>query len=50
MTLMLLTQLDHLPIGETRELMFEARGLANVFVASRNTAKRRKRERLAARR
>jgi len=49
-TLMLLTQLSYLPIAETRELIFEARGLENIFVASRNTAKRRHRERLASRR
>ena len=48
-TLMLLTQLAHLPIAETRELIFEARGLENIFVASRNTAKKNHRKRLAAR-
>ena len=48
-TLMLLTQLDYLPIAETRELIFEARGLENIFVASRNTAKKNHRKRLAAR-
>ena len=48
-TLMLLTQLAYLPIAETRELIFEARGLENIFVASRNTAKRNHRKRLAAR-
>ena len=48
-TLMLVTQLDYLPIAETRELIFEARGLENVFVASRNTAKKNHRKRLAAR-
>jgi len=48
-TLMLLTQLHYLPIAETRELIFEARGLENIFVASRNTAKKNHRKRLAAR-
>ena len=43
---MLLTQLDYLPLVETRELIFEARGLANIFVASRNTAKRRRKLKL----
>ena len=50
MTLMLLTQLDYLPLAATRELMFEARGLANIFVASRNTARRHQRERRPSRR
>jgi len=45
-TLMLLTQLDYLPLVETRELIFEARGLANIFVDSRNTAKRRRKLKL----
>jgi hypothetical protein len=38
---MLLTQFDYLPLVETREPIFEARALANIFVASRDTAKRR---------
>jgi len=42
-TLMLLTQLAYLPIVETRELIVEARGLENIFIASRDTAKRRHR-------
>jgi len=49
-TLMLLTQLDYLPIAATRELIFEASGLEHIFVASRNTAKKNHRTRLAARR
>ena len=48
-TLMLLTQLDYLPIAETRELICEARGLENIFLASRNTAKKHHRTRLAVR-
>src|SRR3954469_13695501 len=45
-TLMLLTQLEYLPLAETRELIVEARGLANIFVDSRNTAKRRRKLKL----
>jgi len=41
-TLMLLAQLEYLPIASVRELIFEARGLENIFVASRNTSKRRR--------
>jgi hypothetical protein len=48
-TLMLLTQLDYLPIGETREVICEARSLENIFLASRNTAKKHHRTRLAVR-
>ena len=42
-TLMLLAQLDYLSIESVRELIVEARGLENIFSASRNTAKRRRR-------
>jgi four helix bundle protein len=40
--LQLLLQLNHVTIESCRELLFEARGLENIFVASRNTAKRRR--------
>jgi len=46
-SLMLLVQLGFVPMPEIRELILEARGLENVFVASRNTAKRRQRKRCA---
>jgi four helix bundle protein len=46
--LQLLLQLNHVTIESCRELLFEARGLENIFVASRNTAKKRRRARTAA--
>jgi hypothetical protein len=49
-SLMLLTQLDYVPITKTRDLILQARGLENIFVTSRNTAKRRYRARLGSRR
>ena len=48
-TLMLLAQLDYVPIESVRELIFEARGLENIFKAARNTAKRRQQKRALAR-
>src|SRR3954452_9731367 len=41
--LQLLLQLNHLPIASARDPLFEARGLENIFVASRKTAKNRQR-------
>lgn len=43
--LMLLVQLGYVPVPDIRELIIEARGLENIFVASRNTAKKRQRSR-----
>ena len=45
-SLMLLVQLGYVPVPEIRELILEARGLENIFVTSRNTAKRRLRKRV----
>ena len=45
-SLQLLLQLNHVTIEAARDLLFEARGLEAIFVASRNTAKRRHRARL----
>ena len=39
--LMLLVQLGYVPVADIRELIMEARGLENILVASRNTARRR---------
>jgi hypothetical protein len=36
---------NHITIEAARELILEARGLEAIFVASRNTARRRKRAR-----
>jgi hypothetical protein len=47
-TLMLLAQLDYLPIASVRELILDARGPENIFTASRNTAKRREQKRVLA--
>jgi len=44
--LMLLAQLGYAPIASIRELIIEARRLENIFVSSRNTAKRRQPGRL----
>lgn len=44
-SLQLLLQLDHVTIESVRNLLFESRGLEAIFVASRNTAKRRHRAR-----
>jgi len=49
-SLVLLVELDHLSIGAARELILEARGLEAIFVASRNTAKRRAHRRMVSRR
>jgi hypothetical protein len=48
--LVLLVQLDHLSIKDARDLIFEARGLEAIFIASRNTAKRRANARMVSRR
>lgn len=48
-SLMLLTQLEYVAIELSRELIIEARALENIFVASRNTAKRRQSGRPASR-
>ena len=45
-SLQLLLQLNHVTIEAARDLLFEARGLEAIFVASRDTAKRRHRARL----
>jgi hypothetical protein len=43
--LMLLAQLGYIPVPDIRELIIEARGLENILIASRNTAKKRQRSR-----
>jgi hypothetical protein len=48
--LVLLVQLDHISIQDAREAILEARALEAIFVASRNTAKKRARGRMAPRR
>jgi hypothetical protein len=48
--LVLLVELNHLSIEAAREPVLEARGLEAIFVASRNTAKRRARKRMVSRR
>lgn len=40
-TLMLLTQLDYLSISQSRDLLFEARGLETIFRTARDSARRR---------
>jgi hypothetical protein len=46
-SLQLLLQLNHLTIADARDLMIEARAFEAIFVKSRNTAKRRHRDRPA---
>ncbi|SRR6266540_5290192 len=48
--LILLVELGHLSIEMARESILEARGLEAIFVASRNTAKKRARGRMVSRR
>lgn len=43
--LQMLLQLNHITIEATRDLIFEARGLRAIFVASCKTARKRQRER-----
>jgi hypothetical protein len=45
--LVLLVELDFVPIESTREVIIEARALAGILTASRSTAKRRLRDRHA---
>ena len=48
-SLVMLTQLGYVSIDAARDPILEARGLANIFVASRTTAKRRQRDRVGSR-
>jgi hypothetical protein len=48
-SLQMLLQLNHLTIEATRDVMFEARGLRAIFVASCKTARKRQRLRSLAR-
>ena len=49
-SLVMLVQLDHISIDVAREVILEAKALEAIFVASRNTAKKRARGRMAPRR
>ena len=49
-SLVMLVQLDHISIDVAREAILEAKALEAIFVASRNTAKKRARGRMTPRR